>query len=173
MNEGYLRDQADAALSNRGGLRPYAAPSGTKKEIAVLLNSNDICVVEITAFEQHRFTRFFGKRVSKAVAEIQLGRMPTASSKISVGVARDLRLNLRDRVNGDARFANEIIKAPRGYRIAAGIDHNGRFNKIDRTEPADRCIGNCSRTGRCLWFIAKDGNDRRRVDNHFGSPRSS
>ena len=55
-----------------------------------------------------------------------------------------------------------------------GIDHNCRSNKIHRTlGTADRAIGDCALAGRCLWFIAKNCDDGRRVNNHFGNPQSS
>jgi hypothetical protein len=99
-----------------------------------LLNSNDVCVREITVSEQQRFTSFSRKRIGKTVAEIQLGWMPAAFPEISVGVSRNLRLNFRNGLNGDACFSNEIIKPPRRYRVAAGVDHNCGFNKINRTD---------------------------------------
>jgi hypothetical protein len=149
---------------------------GKKKKFLALqgyfLNSSDVCVGEITAFEQQRFTRFFCKCISKAVVEIQLSRMPTPSSEISVGVSRDLRLNLSDRFNGDVCFSNEIIKAPRGYRIALASITTADSTKL--TALTRRIVASAiARAGHGLWFIAKDGNDRRRVDNHLGSPRSS
>src|SRR5262245_10879763 len=133
----------------------------------------DVRVGEISAFEQQRFTGFFCKRVRKAVAEIQFCRMPTTLSEISIGASCNLRLSFRDRLDRDVCFLDEIVKPPRGYGIAACIDHNGGFNVINRTNTADRRIGNRSHTGHCFRLISEDGDDRGRIDNHFGSPRSS
>jgi hypothetical protein len=67
-------------------------------------------VGEITAFEQQRLTRFFCKRIRKAVAEVQPCRMPTPFSEISVGVSGNLRLNCRDGFDGDVCFPDELVK---------------------------------------------------------------
>ena len=135
-----------------------------------MLNSNDIRACKITTFEQQRFTSFFRKRIGKAVAEIELGRMSTAFPEIPVGVSRNLRLNFRHGFNGDACFSNEIIKPPRGYGIAAGVDYNCGFNKINRTDTVASAIARAQDIAsgllRRMAMIAD-------VSDHFGSPRSS
>ena len=56
--------------------------------------------------------------------------MPAALSKITKGLSRNPRLNVHDGLDGDVCFPNEIIKPPRSYRIAAGINHNREFTKV-------------------------------------------
>lgn len=99
--------------------------------------------------------------------------MSTTFSKISVGISGNFRLNFRDRLDENVCFCDEIIKTPTRYGIAARIDDNSGFNKINSAYAPVCRVCDRSRTERRLWFITKDGNDRRRVDNHFGSPRSS
>jgi hypothetical protein len=55
-----------------------------------------------------------------------------------------------------ASLANSS-KPPRRYRIVAGIDHNRRFSKINRTDTGHG-IGNRSRIGNCLWLQAAKEN---------------
>ena len=86
--------------------------------------------------------------------------MPTAFSKISIGISRNLRLNFRDRFDNNVCFRDEIIKPPSGDGVAAGIDDNSSFNEIDSTY-APICSG-CDRssTGQGLRFSTKDRNHR-------------
>src|SRR6185312_17522341 len=133
-------------------------------------NGDEVGADEIITNEQQWFTGFSRQRISKAVAEIQLRRMPTTLSEVAIGIFRDLSLDFGDWFNGDAGFSHEIVKAPRGDGVAAGIDYNAGFNKSDGTDTAYRRLCNRLRAGQCLGFIAQNGNDRGRIDDHFGRP---
>jgi hypothetical protein len=73
--------------------------------------------------KRQRLTGSFCKRIGKAVAEIQFGRMSAAFTEITISLARKSRLSLGDRFNKDPCFCDKIVEAPAGNRIAASIDN--------------------------------------------------
>ncbi len=85
---------------------------------------------EVITLEKQRFTGSFGKRVSKAVAEIQFGGMSAALTEIAIGLARNPRLSFGDRFNSDARFFDKTVEAAAGDRISASVDHQRGFNEV-------------------------------------------
>jgi hypothetical protein len=63
-----------------------------------------------------------------------------------------LRLNFRDRFDEDVCFCDEIIKTPTRYGIAARIDDNSGFNKINSAYAPLYRVCDCLITGHALWF---------------------
>ncbi len=59
----------------------------------------NVSLTETGAFEQQGFSCGFGKRVGKAVSEIELSRMSTAFAKVAVGIARYSGLTLGYRLD--------------------------------------------------------------------------
>jgi hypothetical protein len=100
--------------------------------------NDDIRMGKITSFEQQRFAKRFGKRIRKTIAEIQLCRMPASSSKVSVGISCNICLGVRDRLDDKVCFSDEIIKPPSSYGIAAYVDDDSNFDKINGTYAAVR-----------------------------------
>jgi len=70
---------------------------------------SDVGVREIVAFEQQRFTCELCKRIGKAMAEVQLGRMAAAFAEIAIGVPCDSSLEFGHGLNDDLRGS------PRGH----------------------------------------------------------
>src|ERR1700732_1450979 len=91
---------------------------------------SDISLGEIVALEQQRLSSAPRQRVGEAVAEIQSRPMSATPAEIAVGFASHVRLNFIERLDDDARLAQQIIKAPADDRIAPSIDHDSGLNVI-------------------------------------------
>ena len=68
----------------------------------------DVRVNEIISLEQQRLTARPGQRVTEAVAEVEPGGMPSLAVP-TPGLAGDLRLLSRDRLDGELRFGDEEV----------------------------------------------------------------
>src|SRR5450830_478850 len=78
--------------------------------------------------------------------------MSTTFSEISVGISRNFCLNFRDRLDENVCFCDEIIKTPTRYGIAARIDDNSGFNKINSAYAPLYRVCDCLITGHALRF---------------------
>ena len=134
---------------------------------------DDVSVNEIIALEEQRLTGRSCERVGKTIAKIQLSGMSAAFSKITIGIARNSRLNLGHWLNDYLCFLDKIVKTPAGDGIPASVDNERGFDKVGRREATVDSPLNCESTGLCVRFVAKDCNERRCVDDHRGKPRSS
>ena len=79
---------------------------------------------EVATFEQQRFAKGLCERIGKAIAKIQLCRMPTASPKVPVCSSCNLRLINSDRFDRNIRLFHELIKPSRRDGVFAGINYN-------------------------------------------------
>jgi hypothetical protein len=134
---------------------------------------DDVSVNEIIALEEQRLTGRSCERVGKTITKIQLSGMSAAFSKITIGLARNSRLNLGHWLNDYLCFLDKIVKTPAGDGIPASVDNERGFDKVGRGEATVDSPLNCESTGLCVRFVAKDCNERRCVDDHRGKPRSS
>jgi hypothetical protein len=66
----------------------------------------------IIAFEEQRLTGRSCERVGKTIAKIQLSGMSAAFSKITIGLARNSRLNFGHWLNDYLCFLDKIVKTP-------------------------------------------------------------
>jgi hypothetical protein len=97
-------------------------------------------VVEIVAFEQKRFTAFLRKRIGKAVAEIELRRVPAAFAEIAIRLARDTCLRFSHRFDRDLCGRQQFVEATTGNRIAGSVDDRGRFERPTFYTPPPRSL---------------------------------
>jgi hypothetical protein len=87
-------------------------------------------VREIVTFEQQRFTCELCKRIGKAIAEIQLGRMAAAFAEIAIGLPCNSSLGFGHRFNNDLRLFDEVIEASAGDRVTACVYEDRGFHEI-------------------------------------------
>jgi hypothetical protein len=87
---------------------------------------------EILALEQQWFAADPRQRISEAIPEIETSRMAAASTEIPVGLPRDPSLPLGNWLDFEAGFADQIIEAPAGDRVAATVHDNRSLDEIDR-----------------------------------------
>src|SRR5208282_694343 len=127
---------------------------------------------EVIALEQNRLARGFGKGIGEAVAKIQPGRVPAPLAEIAIGFARNPRLGFGNRLDDDIGLLKELVKPPAGHRIAASINHDCGLDVIDCRNATAAGAGNRLGIRRSFRLIAKDGDERGRIDNHRGSPFS-
>src|SRR5258708_33443884 len=99
--------------------------------------------------------------------------MPAAFAKIAIGLARNSRLNLGDGFDRNVRFFYKIVEAPAGDRVSASVDQKHRLNEIGSGYAPDLIYLDRNGVVLCFGFGAKDSDQRRRVDDHRGSPRAS
>src|SRR5215469_6116523 len=73
-----------------------------------------VCVTEVVAFEQQRFSRLGSQRVREAVAEVQPGWVAAALAKIPVGVSGDPRLRGSDGFHAQGGLSHELVETTTG-----------------------------------------------------------
>ena len=115
---------------------------------------------EIIALKQQRFAGDPGKGVSEAIAEIEPGEMAPATAILTMGLARDARLLLGDRLDDHVRGAHQIIEAVTRHRASGAIDDDCRFEKARGGKPTRRGIIDQCTKGRGVRFIEEDRNQR-------------
>jgi hypothetical protein len=122
---------------------------------------SDIGLGEIVALEQQRLSSAPRQRVGEAVAEIQSRPMSAAPAEIAVGFASHVRLNFIQRLDDDARLAQQIIKAPADDRITPSIDHGSGLNVTYCRNPSFPGSSNSSGINRRIAFGKHDRHQRR------------
>jgi hypothetical protein len=104
-------------------------------------------VREIVTFEQQRFTCELCKRIGKAIAEIQLGRMAAAFAEIAIGLPCNSSLGFGHRFNNDLRLFDEVIEASAGDRVTACVYEDRGFHEISGGHTAGSAILDRTRAG--------------------------
>ena len=97
--------------------------------------------------------------------------MTAALSEIAVGFPRNSSLYLGHRLDDYLRLLDEVVEAATGDRIAGSVDDGRGFDEISWLTDAGR---RCSRllVRKALFrLVAQDGDQRRGIDDHRGSPR--
>jgi hypothetical protein len=130
-------------------------------------------VGEIIAFEQQRLAALPGQGISKAIAEIERGRM-TPFAEAAIRRAGDPGLFLRDGHDLNPEMRDELIEPLAQHRIVIGIDHDRRFEIIGRRhfEVAVLAEQDGKESGR-FRLLAQQADEDRRIDDQRGIPRSS
>ena len=128
--------------------------------------------LEVLALEQKGLPRCFRKRIGEAVAEVQPRRV-VALAKSPPSPARGLRMGRGDRLQLNRRFFQECIKLMAGGGAAATLKDDCCFQKGSYRHASGRCHRDGSGIALRVRLVEQDRQDRRRVDDHLGSPRSS
>src|ERR1700722_13498780 len=118
---------------------------------------------KIVPLKQKSFTRCLCKSVGEAIAEVQARSVSAPLAEVPISFARDARLSFRNWLNVYLGCTEEIVEATTRNRIPVGINHGGRFQKIDcRNAQAFRSV-HCFGARPGLGLVAKYGHDRRSV----------
>ena len=88
--------------------------------------------------------------------------MSAALAEIAVGGPRDSRLAFSDGSMATSASLKQFIETAAGNRVAAAIDDRRGFDIIHRRNAAMGSVFDRLRKRRRFWFIAKNGNDRRK-----------
>jgi hypothetical protein len=87
-------------------------------------------VREIVTFEQQRFTCELCKRIGKAIAEIQLGRMAAAFAEIAIGLPCNSSLGFGHGLNDDLRLFDQVVEPAAGHGVTARVYDDRGFHEI-------------------------------------------
>ena len=128
---------------------------------------------ETITLEQERLAHRARQGIGEAVAKVQTRGVPATASKIPVYVACNSCPNLGTRLDDELSFPDEIVKTAAGDRIAAAVDDDCGFEEIGCRDMPPRCGFDRRCVVRRLRLVAKDRDQRGRVDDHLGKPRSS
>src|ERR1700688_516511 len=91
---------------------------------------------EVIALEEERLAGELGEGIGEAIAEVEPCRMAAAAAEVAVGLARDARLALAHRLDGECRHAEELVETAAGDGIAAAVYDDGGLDEIDRRDAA-------------------------------------
>ena len=132
----------------------------------------NVGMAKIISLEQERFALLFRQRISEAIPKIKARTMP-AFAEIAIRLAGNFCLPVGHCLDDNLRFAEEVIEAAAGDGIAAAIDHNGSLNITNRRNATRLGPVHGLRHHWRLRFGPQNGDDGRRIEDHFGSPFSS
>ena len=127
---------------------------------------------EVPAFEQKGLQSSFRQRVNEAVTEVQPCRM-VALAESPPSPARGLRMVSGNRRQLDPPSFQDAIKLRSGCGSKAAFENDCRLQETSGRHAAMRSLPYRPRVSLGVRLIKQDRQDRRRVDYHFGNPRSS
>lgn len=128
---------------------------------------------EVIAFPEQRFTQVRCQCVGDAIPEVQSGRMAAAFAEICVSLPGQTRLALGNGLYDELGFLDYFVKSSADDRIPLGVKDNPAFEITGSREPSRLGAGDGPRVHRRVVLLPEDRDDRRRIDDHAGSPRSS
>src|SRR5258708_28127433 len=114
-----------------------------RRDVNLFEDWREIRMPKIVPLEQDWLAHRPCKSVGEAIAEIQARRVPAALTEIPIRFARDPRLGLRNRLDAQPRFAEEIVKPPARNRIPAPVNYGGRLHLIHERGSAVSCGSIC------------------------------
>jgi hypothetical protein len=94
-----------------------------------LYGGHEVGFLEIIPLEKQGFAGDLGKCIGEAVAKIQPGRM-AALAEVVEGLAREMRLLNRERLNDDAGSAEKHIALAEGLGTDLTFDDDGSSRKF-------------------------------------------
>jgi hypothetical protein len=86
---------------------------------------------EIIALVEQRFAGELGKRIGKAIAEIESSRMSAAATEVAIGFTRDPGLLGSHRLDDKVGCRHKFIESTAGDGIATAVDHDRSLNEVD------------------------------------------
>ena len=128
---------------------------------------------EVIAFPEQRLPGVESQRIGKAIAKIQSGAVTASLTEVCVGLASQTRLLFGHRLNDELPFHKQLVESSTDDRIAMDLQNNRALEIACRREPSNVGIGDRVGVNRRVVLGGQDRNDRRGVDDHVGSPRSS
>lgn len=132
----------------------------------------DIGQREIVALEQQGFVGRLGKRIGKAVTEVEPG-LVAALAEIQKRLAGERALFKRNRFNDHAGATDEDIDLPRRIRPGLALDHHRELQETGHAQMASVGILDQLSEPFLFRFAVENGDESRGVEYHFGSPFSS
>ncbi len=128
---------------------------------------------EVISLEQQGLAEISCERVRETVAKVKARHVAAPLPEESVGLAGDLSMPLGQGFDIDMPSAEEVVEPTAEHWIAVPVNHDcgfeigpGRHKDFGApTYSPDVTIG--------VGLAAEDGDDRRGVDDHLGSPASS
>ena len=178
---GPYSDRGRGPARSRRRVAPQHRQPGGEAEVAARLRAVvggrgsrglDVGECEVAAFEEERLSRGFRKGVREAVPEVQPRRVVTLAEP-PPGPARGFRMVGGNRRQLDPRLFEKSVELVSGRGAAPAFEDDGCFQEVDDRHAAAWGLRNRPVVPLRILFAEEDGHERRRVDNHFGSPRSS
>jgi hypothetical protein len=133
---------------------------------------DDVGLIKVVAFEKERLASLLGERIGEAVAEIQPGWM-AAFAEVVKGLAREMRLLDSHGLNPDANPAKQRVALLKDFNGELALEDNGELDEVARGYSAPRGVADGLDIQLGIRLSRKDGDERRRIQDHLGSPRSS
>ena len=115
---------------------------------------------------------FLGERISEAVAEIQPGRV-TAFAEVVKGLAREMRVLESHGFNHNANPAKQRVALPEDFNGELALDDDRELDEVPRGDTAPRGTADGLDIQLGIRLPGKNGDERRRIQDHLGSPCSS
>src|SRR6185437_10505152 len=130
-------------------------------------------VPKAVTFPQQRLSEIESKRVRQTIAKVQTGSMATAFAEIGVSLAGQARLVFGHRLDHELSFTDQFVQTSTNDRITLGIQDDPTFEIACRGQPSGVRVRDGLSVDRGVVLLFEDRDNRRRVHDHAGNPRSS
>jgi len=120
----------------------------------------DVGLRKIVSLVQQGLAGCARQRVGEAVTEVEPRGIAAALAEIAIGLAGDLRMALRHRLDPDAGHGDEIVESTAEDRVPVGIDHDGGLDVGARRDQGLGRLGQGGAVTVCVGLVTEDRNDR-------------
>ncbi len=132
-----------------------------------------IRVPKVAADEEEGLSDRLRQGIGEAIAEVELGRVAAPLAEVAVCVPANARLLGGDRLDTDPRDSDQFVEASARDGIPARVDDDRCLEEGPRGDASHVRLLDCCCHGGRFGLCPQDRQDRRGVDDHRGSPRSS